>query len=206
MGDAAAQNLAMKKYDPDTKSCLYGIGKEIYRFGYDIKAGRLMPQAVSCCSIRGSFGWPDLSQTERNLTALVQFYISTYAKALAAFAADHTVVPLEKLAESFFAGFEYRSRAMEWQLTVKRDGFESFDPGLPRRYGFAAKWRFVLWSLERQVRRIGLLRRAFMDCISRPDDVEVVTPVEDVRIVGDDNATNVLNALADLEIRFIGGD
>ena len=206
MGDAAAQNLAMKKYDPDTKSCLYGIGKEIYRFGYDIKAGRLMPQAVSCCSIRGSFGWPDLSQTERNLTALVQFYISTYAKALAAFAADHPVVPLEKLAESFFAGFEYRSRAMEWQLTVKRDGFESFDPGLPRRYGFAAKWRFVLWSLERQVRRIGLLRRAFMDCISRPDDVEVVTPVEDVRIVGDDNATNVLNALADLEIRFIGGD
>ena len=115
-------------------------------------------------------------------------------------------MPLEKLAESFFAGFEYRSRAMEWQLTVQRDGFESFDPGLPRRYGFAAKWRFVLWSLERQVRRIGLLRRAFMDCISRPDDVEVVTPVEDVRIVGDDNATNVLNALADLEIRFIGGD
>ena len=45
-----------------------------------------------------------------------------------------------------------------------------------------------------------------MDCIARPDDVEVVTPVEDVRIVGDDNATNVLNALADLDIRFIGSD
>ena len=45
-----------------------------------------------------------------------------------------------------------------------------------------------------------------MECIARPEDVEVVTPVEDVRLVGDDNATNVLNALADLEIRFIGGD
>ena len=206
MGDAAAQNLVMKKYDPASKSCLYGIGKEIYRFGYDIKAGRLMPQAVSCCSIRGSFGWPDVSQTERNLTALVQFYISTYAKALAAFAAEHPVVSLEALADSFFAGFEYRSRAMEWQLTVRREGFESFDPELPRSYRFADKWRFVLWSLERQVRRLGFLRHAFMDCIARPDDVEVVTPVEDVRLVGDDNATNVLNALADLEIRFIGGD
>ena len=205
MGDAAAQNLAMKKYDSATKSSLYGIGKEIYRFGYDIKAGRLMPQSVSCCSIRGSFGWPDLSQTERNLTALVQFYISTYAKTLAAFAAAHPVVPIEVLAERFFAGFEFRSRAMEWQLTVQRDGFESFNPQLPRHYGFAEKWRFVLWSLERQVRRLGLLRHAFMDCIARPDDVEVITPVEDVRLVGDDNAANVLNALADLEIRFIGG-
>ena len=206
MGDAAAQNLAMKKYDAGSKSCLYGVGKEIYKFGYDIKASRLMPQAVSCCSIRGSFGWPDVSQTERNLTALVRFYISTYAKALAAFAAEHPVVPLESLADSFFAGFEFRSRAMEWQLTVRRDGFEAFDPKLPRSYRFADRWRFVLWSLERQVRRLGFLRHAFMDCMARPDDVEVVTPVEDVRIVGDDNATSVLNALADLEIRFIGDD
>jgi hypothetical protein len=95
---------------------------------------------------------------------------------------------------------------MEWQLTVRRDGFEAFDPELPRSYRFVDKWRFILWSLERQVRRLAFLRHAFMDCIARPDDVEVVTPVEDVRLVGDDNATNVLNALADLEIRFIGGD
>jgi hypothetical protein len=205
MGDAAAQNLAMKKYDPDTKSCLYGVGKEIYQFGYDIKAGRLMPQSVSCCSIRGSFGWPDISQTERNLTALVQFYISSYAKTLLAFAERHPIVDIELLAERFFAGFEFRSRAMEWQLTIQRDGFENFAPDLPHQYRFAAKWRFVLWSLERQVRRIAQLRRAFMDCIARPDAVRVVTPAEDVRIVGDDNATNVLNALADLEIHFIGG-
>jgi len=204
MGDAAAQNLAMKKYDPVSRSCLYGIGKEIYRFGYDIKAGRLMPQSVSCCSIRGSFGWPDVSRTERNLTALTQFYISSYAKSLAEFAAAHPIVPLDTLAERFFAGFEFRSRAMEWQLTVRRDGFESFEPHLPSRYGFPDKWRFALWALERQVRRIGQLKRAFMDCIARPDSVKVVTPEEDVRMVGDDNATNVLNALADLEIRFIG--
>ncbi len=206
MGDAAAQNLAMKKYDPAAKSSLYGVGKEIYRFGYDINAGRLMPQSVSCCSIRGSFGWPDVSRTERNLTALVQFYISTYAKSLAEFAARHPVVPLQELAERFFAGFEYRSRAMEWQLTMRREGFESFAPDLPARYGFRSKWQFVLWSLERQVRRLGQLRRAFMDCIARPEDVEVVTPVEDVRLVGDDNATNVLNALADLGVRFVDLD
>ena len=206
MGDAAAQNMAMKKFDPKTASPLYGVGKEIYEFEYDIIKEQVVPKKVATCSIRGSFGWPDLSQTERNLTALVQFYISTYAKALAAFAAEHPVVPLEALADSFFAGFEYRSRAMEWQLTVQRDGFESFDPQLPRSYRFAEKWRFVLWSLERQVRRLAFLRHAFMECIARPEDVEVVTPVEDVRLVGDDNATNVLNALADLEIRFIGGD
>ena len=32
MGDAAAQNMAMKKYDSETQSPLFGVGKEIYEF------------------------------------------------------------------------------------------------------------------------------------------------------------------------------
>ena len=161
MGDAAAQNLVMKKYDPSTKSCLYDVGKEIYRFAYDIKAGRLMPRTVSCCSVRRSFGWPDLSFTDANLDAVASFYMNAYAAALKRFAAAHPIVPEAELAKAFFEGFEFRSRAIEWQFTVRRDQFESFDPHLPGRYGFLPKWRFVLWSLERQVRRMDDFKAAF---------------------------------------------
>ena len=204
MGDAAAQNLAMKKYDSATKTCLYGVGKEIYRFGYDLKAGRLMPQGVSCCSIRGALNWPDVSLTEGNLDAICRFYISFYAKTLAAFARKHPVASLPDLAERFFAGFEFRLRAMEWQFTVQRDWFEDFDPQLQPRFGFLPKWRFALWALERHVRRINQLRRAFFDRIANPDAVEVVTPKEDVHAIEDANAANVLTALEDIEIHFIG--
>ena len=204
MGDAAAQNLVMKKYDPVAKTCHYGTGKEIYRFGYDIKAGRLMPKSVSCCSVRGSLGWPDVSLTEGNLDAICRFYISFYAKTLAAFAEKHPVISLPVLGERFFAGFEFRLRAMEWQFTIQRDAFESFDPHLPPRYGFLAKWHFALWSLERHVRRVNVLRRAFLERIANPDAVEVETPAEDMHAMEDTNAANVLNALEDIEIRFIG--
>ena len=163
MGDAAAQNLVMKKYDPVTKSCLFDVGKEIYRFAFDIKAGRQMPRTVSCCSIRGSFGWPDLSFTDANLDAVATFYMKAYAEALRRFAAAHQIVPEGELAKSFFEGFEFRSRAVEWQFTIRRDQFESFDPHLPGRYGFLPKWRFVLWSLERQVRRMDDFKAAFFD-------------------------------------------
>ena len=204
MGDAAAQNLVMKKYDPVAKTCHYGTGKEIYQFGYDIEAGRLMPKSVSCCSVRGSLGWPDVSLTESNLDAICRFYISFYAKTLAAFAERHTVVPLADLGNRFLAGFEFRLRAMEWQFTIQRDAFETFDPHLPPRYGFLPKWRFVLWSLERHVRRVNVLRRAFLDRIANPDAVEVETPAEDMHALEDANATNVLSALEDLDIHFIG--
>ena len=204
MGDAAAQNLVMKKYDPVGKTCLYGTGKEIYRFGYDIEAGRLMPKSVSCCSVRGSLGWPDVSLTESNLDAICRFYISFYAKTLAAFAERHPVVPMADLGKRFFAGFEFRLRAMEWQFTIQRDSFENFDPHLPPRFGFLVKWRFILWALERHVRRVNVLRRAFLDRIANPDAVEVETPTEDKHALEDANAANVLNALEDLDIHFIG--
>ena len=161
MGDAAAQNMAMKKYDSEVKSCLYGIGKEIYAFGYDIKAGRLMPLSVSTCSVRGACGWPNLSFSEENLGALARFYLGSYAATLREFASRHPVVEQKVLGERFFAGFEHRTRAMEWAFTVQRDQFEGFAPHLPPRYGFPAKWHFALWSLERQMRRIDALRKLF---------------------------------------------
>ena len=79
------------------------------------------------------------------------------------FAAAHPVVPEVDLATSFFDGFDYRSRAVEWQFTIQRDQFENFNPHLPGRYGFLPKWRFVMWALERQVRRMDDFKAAFFD-------------------------------------------
>lgn len=205
-GDAAAQNLVMKKYDPATNSPLYAVGKEIYRFGYDIKAGRSMPQGVSYCSVRGSLGWPDLSFTDRNLDAIASFYLGAYARALRSFAAAHTVCSLSDLAERFMAGFEFRLRAMEWDYTVQRDEFEVFDPELLPRYGFLQKWRFALWALERHVRRLAVLRKRFFKIVENPESANVIVPSDEASILEDANAENVLSALEDIEIHFIGTD
>jgi len=206
MGDAAAQNLILKKYDARTRSCLFGQGKEIYRFGYDIKAGRLMPLSVSCCSMRGVMGWPDEALTDRNLDAVAHFYLPSYAKALADFAAAHPVCSRDELAERFFAGFELRLKSLEWRFTVQRNDFEDFDPHLPPRFGFLPKWRFALWALERHVRRIGVLRNLFMRLVENPDDATIVAPSDDVGFIEDANAQNLLSALEDLQIHFVGED
>jgi uncharacterized lipoprotein YehR (DUF1307 family) len=50
---------------------------------------------------------------------------------------------------------------MEWEFTVKRELFEDFNPRINPRFGFFRKWRFALWALERQVRRIESLRTLF---------------------------------------------
>lgn len=163
MGDAAAQNMAMKKYDPsapDGPSPLYDVGKEIYEFEHDIAAGRVLPKRVAICSIRGSMAWPDLSFTEENLSRLASFYITHYAHALKSFQKQHQV-PMAQLAERFFDGFEHRTRAMAWCLSVHRDEFETFSPDIPSRYGFNKKRSFLLWSLMRQERRLKILKQLF---------------------------------------------
>ncbi|HBO99498.1 MAG TPA: hypothetical protein DD637_06655 [Verrucomicrobia bacterium] len=163
MGDAAAQNMAMKKYDasaPDGPSPLYDVGKEIYAFEYDIAAGRILPKSVATCSIRGSMAWPDLSFTEENLKRLAAFYMASYAHALKAFQKKHQV-PMPELAERFFGGFEHRTHAMAWSLSVHRDEFESFNPDIPSRYRFDKKRSFLLWSLMRQERRLETLKQLF---------------------------------------------
>ena len=166
MGDAAAQNLAMKKYDPTTRSPLYGVGKEIYEFEYDIVHERVVPKRVSTCSIRGSFGWPSLDYTDANLEAIGEFYFGHYAAALKAYQTRHPSVSLADLAARFMDGFEFRTHAMAWQLSVMRDRFEAFDPDVPSRFDFGRKWKFVMWALERQGRRLPILRRRFVDKVS----------------------------------------
>lgn len=165
MGDAAAQNMAMKKYDPKTHSPLYGVGKEIYEFEYDIIRQRVVPKSVATCSIRGSFGWPDISFTDENLRALASFYFTHFAHALKIYQKKHAVT-MEEVAERFMGGFEYRTHALSWQLSVMRDKFENFRPGLPRAYDFDRKWAFLMWSLERQERRMPWLRRIFMEKVA----------------------------------------
>ena len=165
MGDAAAQNMAMKKYDPAKDSPLFGIGKEIYEFEYDIIREQVVPKKVATCSIRGSFGWPDLSYTDENINAIASFYFTHYAHALKQYCKAHTV-PLAELAEKFMSGFEFRTHAMAWQLSVMRDRFEEFFPPVPAPFHFAERWRFVMWSLERQERRLPLLKKMFFQKVA----------------------------------------
>ena len=160
MGDAAAQNMVMKKFDAKTSSSFFGIGKEIYEFGYDIAAQRIVPKSVSTCSVRGSFGWPSLAYSDDNFRDLAVFYLSHYAHALKAFQRCHAVT-MDEVAERFMDGFGHRTRAMQWQLSVMRDKFEAFQPKLPSRYGFDRKWRFAMWSLERQAHSLPTLRKMF---------------------------------------------
>lgn len=160
MGDAAAQNMAMKKYDPETNSPLYGVGKEIYEFEYDIMLARIVPKKVSLCSIRGSLGWPSLDYDDENLSNLFNFYLAHYAHALKDYQRRHKV-SMNEVAERFMDGFEYRTHAMVWQLSVMRDKFEAFKPDLPAVYGFDKKWHFAMWALERQERRLSILRKMF---------------------------------------------
>ena len=47
-----------------------------------------------------------------------------------------------------------------------RDSFESFAPEMPPVYGFAEKWRFVMWSLDRQEGRLPSLKRLFLEKVA----------------------------------------
>ena len=69
---------------------------------------------------------------------------------------------MDALASRFMDGCEFRTHAMAWQLSVMRDRFETFNPNIPPRFDFDRKWKFVMWSLERQGRRLPALRRLFV--------------------------------------------
>ena len=47
-----------------------------------------------------------------------------------------------------------------------RDRFESVSPPVPPAYRFAEKWRFAMWALERQERRLPLLRKMFFERVA----------------------------------------
>lgn len=164
LGDAAAQNLVLKKYLPKTESCRFGEGKEVFEFGYDITNRREMPMRVMLCSIRGCFGWPDIAYTEENLNTLFSYYLRCYAQVLFRFWLKHReAIGLDVLAERFFDGFEFKTREMHWVYSSRREQFDAFDPQLRSTYAFTKKWRFALWSLDRQLRRIEQLRGLFAE-------------------------------------------
>ena len=170
MGDAAAQNLAMKKFDPAAGTPRYGIGKEIYEFEYDLVREMVVPKRVTTCSVRGSFGWPDLAYTDAHLDAIANFYLGYFAHSVKAYAMRHPCATMAEVAERFMSGFEFRIRALEWQFSVLRDRFEAFRPDVPARFGFDAKWRFALWALERHERRLPRLRRLFFEKVKVIED------------------------------------
>ena len=129
------------------------------------KDGADRKYGFSGSSVRGSFGWPDISFSDENLLALANFYLGNFAHALKIYQKRHAVTMAE-VAERFMNGFEYRTHALAWQLSVMREEFEGFRPSLPSVYDFEKKWAFVMWSLERQERRMPILRRLFMEKVA----------------------------------------
>lgn len=163
LGSAAAQNMVLKKYLPETKSCRYGEGKEIFEFSYDIKQNREMPVRVSICSVRGALGWPNLVHDQQNLDVLVEFYLTRYAEVLVSFWNKHQEsVTINELATRFFDGFALKTQEMNWNYQVRREQFEAFDPGVRAQYNFKAQWEFALWTLHLQANHLDFLREKFM--------------------------------------------
>ena len=119
---------------------------------------------VMLCSIRGALGWPDLAFTEENLDRLFRFYLDAYARVLHRYGVKHReAVAMGELTERFFDGFECKTREMHWNYSVRREQFDAFDPQLRHTYAFVRKWRFALWSLDRQLRRLEPLRALFRE-------------------------------------------
>lgn len=189
MGSAGAQTLAMKRYIPELKSCRFGEGKEIIEFSYDVHALREMPIRVSFCSVRGAMGWPNTDWTNENLMELFDFYTKRFADVVFTLWSEHSAfVSLPEVCERFFDGFASKTRAMHWLYVSRREQFDSFNPDLRRVYNFKIKWEFSLWALERQARRLDVLRDKLlqrveslwverMSAVVDPGDVAPAAPV-----------------------------
>ncbi len=165
-GEAAAQNLAVKKYLPNERTCRFGKGKEIFEFVYDPFYHRPMPTRVQICSIRGTMGWPNLEQTDDNLREIYRFYLRAYAAALGTYWRAHAeACTLNECAAAFFDGFARKTEAMHWAYQQRRADFDTFDPGLRAIYNFRAKLDFALWALERTAADLPAVRERFMDAV-----------------------------------------
>jgi len=164
LGDAAAQNLVMKKYVKKENSCRFGEGKEIFEFAHEIKSRRERPVRVGICSIRGALGWPDSAKTQENLGRVFDFYLTCYAQVLAKFWGKHReTVGFETLAKNFFDGFAFKTREMYQAYEVQREQFNAFDPKVRPHFEFKEKWQFALWALDCQEKRLDALREMFME-------------------------------------------
>jgi len=167
LGNAAAQNIVMKKYIPASDSCRFGEGKEIFEIGYDVKSGRELPVKVMICSLRGVLGWPDTNFTEDNMAAVYDFYLDQFAQVLVSFVTEYRdIVSFSECADLFFSGFECKSREMYWRYASNRDAFDNFNPRLPGTFSFSRRWNFVLWSLEQQRDDLEMMRKLFISKVT----------------------------------------
>ena len=97
------------------------------------------------------------------MTHAFDFYLKQFARTLVDFGIEYrNAVSLSECAESFFNGFECKTKEMYWRYVSSRDSFDSFDPQLARSYAFAKKWRFALWALEQQQDSVDELRKVFI--------------------------------------------
>lgn len=163
MGQAAAENMVLKKYRFEVNPNRYGIGKEIIEFGYDLQKRREMPLRARLCSIRGTLGWPNIERTEKNLSAVFDFYMDSFAEVVVKnFIQPHRdVLGLEQLRDVFFEGFASKTREIFWNYNRRREVFDGFNPELDDRHDFISQWRFALWSLRKQKERLPRLRDLF---------------------------------------------
>lgn len=162
MGQAAAENMTLKKRTPDG-SPRFAEGKEIIEFGYDVRWGKEMPRRVRLCSIRGTLGWPDLSRTEENIAAIFDFYLTRYAQVVHEYAEAHTVLYGEVLLDAFWEGFSARIRELAWNYVTRRELFDGFQPRIFGDFRFSEKWSFALWSLEESRNRLDEMNRIFIE-------------------------------------------
>jgi hypothetical protein len=167
-GDAAAQNMVLKKFIPQTGRCRFGEGKEIIEFGYDVHRMREMPLRVHLCSARGTLGWENSAWTPANLQAVFDFYTSRYAEVMHTFWREHRdFVRIEPLCTRFLDGFSSRIREMNWNYISRREPFDAFDPHVNPAFRFRDKWAFALWALERQARRMDVVQELFTAKLNR---------------------------------------
>jgi len=164
MGGAAAENLILKKYTPDG-SIRFAEGKEIIEFGYDIRYGKEMPLRVWLCSVRGTMGWPDRSHTEENLNTIFEYYMKQFAQTAFDYACKHPLLSKWDIADAFFDGFAAHTREIFWNYTNRREQFSRYEPRIFGDYKFSEKWKFALWALEQQRKRLddlgAILHREF---------------------------------------------
>jgi hypothetical protein len=154
VGSCAAENMILKKLSRNGASAYFAEGKEIVEFGYDVMRGKEMPLRIWHCSVRGTMGWRDLSQTEQNISAMFLFYMKRYAEVVHAYSQIHPVLDRFATADAFFTGFASRTNEIAWNYTSRRDDFDSYNPRLWGDFKFVDKWRFALWALELQRDRI----------------------------------------------------
>ncbi len=161
MGEAAAENLILKKLNQEADSNRYGEGKEIIEFGYDIRHGKEMPIRVWLCSIRGTMGWPNFECSEENLQQIFNWYFDVFARVVAEYAQEHQCVSPSELRRAFLEGFDSKTHEVCWNYTSRREQFDEYSPSLFEDYHFRDRWKFALWSLLEQRRRLDDLARLF---------------------------------------------